>query len=317
MTDVHATPKHCNYQPASNRLSAGSFVVLLPNRALELLGLAKAAGNWEDSPAVSPDLRDSATPGLRGLLSALGVTRSPATLRAQALSTEAQAAPSGHYYVAVELCHWQVEMGGARWMAHGERLNLATAERAEISTALADLFVTPDAQLIVHSNGELSLLCCAATPAVQAAFPDEALGCDLKTMLPTPKVWQRYLNEAQMRLADLPVNRTRVARGEVSVNSVWFWGPQPVKTEFKPLAFNYQGCDLILQVLSEPATTETIQIYDYRALFNVDLAQAVEQLPPAAKLWLNDGRVFQQRLRGGAVRRLWYQMVAKMRGIWS
>ena len=76
----------------------------------------------------------------------------------------------------------------------------------------AALFATPDAQLMVHSNGELSLLCDATTRKVHSIFPDEALGIELKNLLPTPNVWHRYLNEAQMMLADLPVNRARVER---------------------------------------------------------------------------------------------------------
>lgn len=295
---THKTP---TFVATSNRLSAGACVALLPNRALELPEFADAVAAVEES----------STHGLRGLFSALGVAQSPAALRA------AQAAPAGHYYVALELCYWQVEMGGARWMAHGERLNLAAAERAEINAALASLFATPDAQLIEHRNGELSLLCEAATPPVQAIFPDEALGCDLKSMLPTPKIWQRYLNEAQMLLADLPVNRARAARGELVVNSVWFWGAEPVASDFAPIALSYRGDDAILQALSSPESAESIRIYDYRKLFGAELAAAVAQLPQATKLWLNDGRVFQERVAGGIMRRWWQAMRAKMRGIWS
>ena len=297
------------FQSASNRLSAGAYVALLPNRALQLPALANVAAAQQES----------ATPGLRGLLSALGVAQAPAALRAQALG--AGAAPLGHYYVALELCFWQIEMGGARWMAHGEGIKLSAAERAEITAALAALFVSADAQLIAHSGGELSLLCDAATPAVQAAFPDEALGCELKNMLPNPKVWQRYLNEAQMLLANLPVNRARTARGEAAVNSVWFWGPERVASDLPPLAVRYQGDDAILQALSLPDASspdaphaiqmdDYIQIYDYRALFGAELAAAVAALPLAAKLWMNDGRVLQRREPPGFLRGLWRVIMA-------
>ena len=207
-------------------------------------------------------------------------------------------------------------------MAHGEGITLSAAERAEITAALAALFASADAQLIAHAGGELSLLCEAATPAVQAAFPDEALGCELKNMLPNPKVWQRYLNEAQMLLANLPVNRARTARGEAAVNSVWFWGPQAVATNLPPLAVRYHGDDPILQALSLPdASSPTlssrgaphaIQIDDYRALAGAELAAAVAALPPAAKLWLNDGRVLQRREPPGFLRSLWRVIAAKV-----
>ena len=312
------TAKYREFQAASKRLSAGAFLALLPNRALELPALAIATASVPGASNVSPDRGDFSTPGLRGLLNALGAAQSPAALRAQTMTTNApQTAPSEHYYVALELCHWQVEMGGARWMAHGQRLNLAAAERAEITAALASLFATPDAQLIEHRNGELSLWCDASTPAVQAAFPDEVLGCDLKSMLPTPKVWQRYLNEAQMLLADLPINRARAARGELVVNSVWFWGAQPVATDVAPVSLSYHGNDSILLALSESDSAQSVQIYDYRALFGAELALAVEQLPRAAHLWLNDGRIFQERARAGFLRRLWQKTAAKIKGKFS
>jgi len=298
------TPKKRVFQAAPKPLAAGAYVALLPNRVLELAELSFAAA-IEDEASI---------PGLRGLLGALGVEQAPAALRAQGLAGRAIAAD--FYYVALELCYWQIEMGGARWMAHGERLNLADVERAEITAALASLFATPDAQLIAHGNGQLSLLCAAATPKVHAIFPDEALGVELKNWLPTPNVWQRYLNEAQMLLANLPVNRARAGRGEQVVNSVWFWGAQEGCSECKHLSLNYQGDDTILLALSAPTTSDAVQIYDYRALYGAPLAAAVRQLPNNAKLWLNDGRVFEECAHGGFLHRLWQSIGARMRGIW-
>jgi hypothetical protein len=36
--------------------------------------------------------------------------------------------------------------------------------------------------------------------------------------------WQRIANEVQMLLHEHPVNEAREARGELAINSVWFWG---------------------------------------------------------------------------------------------
>ena len=44
-------------------------------------------------------------------------------------------------------------------------------------------------------------------------------------------LWRRRMNEAQMVLHAHPVNQAREARGELAVNSVWFWGagePGPI-----------------------------------------------------------------------------------------
>jgi hypothetical protein len=36
--------------------------------------------------------------------------------------------------------------------------------------------------------------------------------------------WHRVFNEVQMLLYEHPVNQAREARGELAINSVWFWG---------------------------------------------------------------------------------------------
>ncbi|MEO5573096.1 MAG: hypothetical protein ABIR48_01215 [Gammaproteobacteria bacterium] len=38
------------------------------------------------------------------------------------------------------------------------------------------------------------------------------------------RLWRRLLNEAQMLLHDSTVNHARIARGQLPVNSLWFWG---------------------------------------------------------------------------------------------
>ncbi len=279
------------------RLSAGACVALLPTRVLDIVSFSWANTNGARG-----------VPGLRGILSALGAQVAPAALRAQALG--ADEAQKNAFYVAFELCHFQIELGGARWMAHGTRLNLTPIEHAEIATALGALFNTPDAQLVCHSDGALSLLCDATTPPVQGLFPDEALGLELKHALPTPLVWQRYLNEAQMLLAGLPLNLARAARGELTVNSVWFWGARAVETVNPELAVHYVGPDPILQALglqvraASARNTDAVNITDYRILLGHELQCAVTALPDATKMWLSDGFVYQANAQLGLLQRL-------------
>ncbi len=46
--------------------------------------------------------------------------------------------------------------------------------------------------------------------------------------------WMARLNEIQMLLHAHPVNRARVARGQVAINSVWFWGGGTVRAGNNP-----------------------------------------------------------------------------------
>lgn len=64
-------------------------------------------------------------------------------------------------------------------------------------------------------------------------------------------VWRRRMNEAQMVLHTHPANQAREARGELPVNSVWFWGagaPGPApRRRFHEVVAD----DLLLRALAE------------------------------------------------------------------
>ena len=55
--------------------------------------------------------------------------------------------------------------------------------------------------------------------------------------------WHKLFNEIQMLLHDHPVNQARASRGELAINSVWFWGagqmPQSVTTAFAHIYSNH------------------------------------------------------------------------------
>ncbi|MBX3615666.1 phosphoglycerate mutase [Nitrosomonas sp.] len=48
--------------------------------------------------------------------------------------------------------------------------------------------------------------------------------------------WHKLFNEIQMLLHDHPINQARASRGELTINSVWFWGggqaPQSISSSF-------------------------------------------------------------------------------------
>lgn len=55
----------------------------------------------------------------------------------------------------------------------------------------------------------------------------EVVGHDIQPFLPQGDdggAWRRHLNEVQMILAGTAINAEREARGEPTINSVWFWG---------------------------------------------------------------------------------------------
>jgi hypothetical protein len=64
-------------------------------------------------------------------------------------------------------------------------------------------------------------------PKLTTAPLHEVIGKNIQPYLPGGQDrtdWWKILNEIQMQLHQSPVNLDREARGELSINSVWFWG---------------------------------------------------------------------------------------------
>lgn len=133
----------------------------------------------------------------------------------------------------------QPDMNGARLMAYGDALSLTAADAEALLQPLKPLFgdtgFTLDAA--TPSHWYLRLPLGAKLPTFTS--PDEALGADFFDHLPAGnegRRWRALLSEAQVVLHNHPRNAQRVARGLLSVNSLWFWGagplPDHVRCEF-------------------------------------------------------------------------------------
>lgn len=76
-------------------------------------------------------------------------------------------------------------------------------------------------------------------PQIATVSIAEAVGCDLKTVMPTgpdERVWRGIMNEIQMLLHDCAMNQQLSASGYPQVNGLWFWGgaeyPAPASTQY-------------------------------------------------------------------------------------
>ncbi len=64
-------------------------------------------------------------------------------------------------------------------------------------------------------------------PSIRTAEIYEVAGRDIQKYMPGGKDagnWHRLMNEIQMQLHSADINQLRVERGELPVNSLWFWG---------------------------------------------------------------------------------------------
>lgn len=109
-------------------------------------------------------------------------------------------------------------------MLHAGAAHLPTAEWHALAAALAAYYA--EEGLRYHAphpdRGYLQLPSTATDPGADA--PDAMLGLDLMHALPEAPEWRRRLNEIQMWLKLHPLSDSWQARGEVPVNSLWFWG---------------------------------------------------------------------------------------------
>ncbi|WP_257388985.1 phosphoglycerate mutase, partial [Tahibacter caeni] len=172
---------------------------------------------------------------LRELFQFAGTALPVAALTRQADCKDA----AGALWLRADPAHVRADMATARLLACGE-LGLTPADCDELLRPLKPLFGDSGFPIDapVPSRWYLRAPAGAQLPTFQP--PEQVLGDDLRRHLPEGnegRRWRSLLNEAQIVLHNHPLNAQRIARGQLPVNSLWFWGagslPQWVRT---PLA---------------------------------------------------------------------------------
>ena len=105
-------------------------------------------------------------------------------------------------------------------------LPIAPAEARELVATLNAHFAQDGVQFIAPQP-ERWYLVLPADPQMRTHPLAHIVGASLHDYLPfgeSGKRWQGVLNEIQMLLHEHPINNAREARGELPINSVWFWG---------------------------------------------------------------------------------------------
>src|SRR4051812_46074377 len=129
-------------------------------------------------------------------------------------------------WVRADPCHVAVDAVAVRMLAWGN-LGLTQADSDEFARALRPLFGDAGFPLEPATPQRWYLRCPAGAKLPKFVAPADVLGADLLPFLPSgdnQRQWHHLLNEAQVILHNHPLNAQRAARGQVAVNSVWFWG---------------------------------------------------------------------------------------------
>ncbi len=131
----------------------------------------------------------------------------------------------GEWWLRADPVHLKADMGGLV-LFDGERFSLELDEAKALAETVAEQFAARGWRLeLAHPLRWYLKLAAPARIHTTTLSMARLRGVD--PHLPggeEGRIWHGILNEAQMALHECAVNQDREARGEVAVNSLWFWG---------------------------------------------------------------------------------------------
>jgi hypothetical protein len=133
-------------------------------------------------------------------------------------------APEGHYWMRADPVHLQVGRDSLG-LADSASFDVSRAESEALAEALNRHF--GQTMLFHPLQPGRWYVRIEKAPDMQTTPAAAARGAALDEKLPSGSDAMRFhalMNEAQMLLHEHPVNAEREARGELALNSVWFWG---------------------------------------------------------------------------------------------
>lgn len=133
--------------------------------------------------------------------------------------------PGADWWMLADPVHLELH-AGRFVLADASRLAITADEARQLTGALNAHFA-PDGIFFLAPRPQRWYARVAAPPRVATTPTTEVAGRDIERFLPEGEDaarWRRFINEAQMLMHGHPCNEAREARGELAVNSVWFWG---------------------------------------------------------------------------------------------
>ena len=207
---------HCHLLIPGLILPESAGAALLDDPALPALELLLARGALEKHPGMS----------LEGWLAAAfrvapqyDLPLAPLSLRGEGVD------PGDAWWLRADPVHLEAQRGELM-LADASCFEVAGDEAADMLSALNAHFREDGLEFVapvpqrwyVRLAGEARI---RTTPAIEVA--GRSIGRFLPAGDDAPR-WHRLINEAQMLLHTHKRNEAREARGELPINSVWFWG---------------------------------------------------------------------------------------------
>jgi hypothetical protein len=218
-----------------------TLTLLLPALArIEAAGTPAILKRWLARGDRLPDAKPGREAALREGFEFTGAAMPSAAL---ARSLDCNDAGSA-LWLRADPCYAVADAVTVRLLA-SEIADLAPDEADQLARALQPLFGDAGFPLEMATPTRWYLRCPTGSRLPQFAAPDDVLGDDMLRHLPqgdNERQWRHLLNEAQVILHNHPLNKRRVAHGQLPVTSLWFWGagtlPEWVRSPFTRVCSN-------------------------------------------------------------------------------
>lgn len=213
---------------------AGLTVLLPALVRIEAAGIPNVLARWLARGDRQPGTNPGREAALRECFEFIGTALPVAALTRDLECNDA----SGALWLRADPAYAMADAVTARLLACGT-LDLTREDSDELACALRPLFGDAGFPLESATASHWYLRCPSGARLPRFAAPEDVLGDDLMEHLPqgdNERHWRYLLNETQVILHNHPVNVRRVQRGQMPVNSLWFWGagalPEWVRTPF-------------------------------------------------------------------------------------
>ena len=146
----------------------------------------------------------------------------PITLNAEILNNISQ---DKGYWLRADPVHLRIEQNHIL-LADNQAFNISIKESKQLTDSLNQHFASRDLEFLLmdHDRWYINL---TKTPDMETCELSHITGKNINDFLPSGRdsqFWHNIFNEIQMLLHEHPVNLARLARKELPINSVWFWG---------------------------------------------------------------------------------------------
>ena len=129
------------------------------------------------------------------------------------------------YWLRADPVHLRIERG--QLILADSRVFRISPEEAKEFTDLLNRHFAGNNLAFLPLRPDRWYLRLAKTPALKTHPLSQVTGKNINDLLPSgadSMAWHGVFNEIQMLLHEHPLNQAREARGELAINSVWFWG---------------------------------------------------------------------------------------------